>query len=346
MLDPLRFLLLSGAIVLSAQAAVSLPADPCSKVSVDAVDEGRHYAVPSAMVLIPSGTFVYGSGELAQKMSLPAYAIGRCSVTNAEYKAFVDATGAKAPSHWTKEGFPAGKANHPVVNVSLVAAKAYAAWAGKSSGFRYAIPTSPQWEKAARGPKGTIYPWGDSSEVSFRDGVLRTRFNFNAVIATKLLRDSPDRSVTYDHRKSSRFGEKTTLREIASYDGDKVTRLSVEPNGSVRGWVGHATYTGFIYTDVFAELNAVGGNTTPVGAYEEGRSAYGCYDMAGNVWNWCDTAIVATNGAEKGREVNEIRGGSWYATAASCKSISIGEGRAASGAYNTVGFRLVAMFAE
>lgn len=337
----LGFLLLG--LVGATAVESSFPLNPVAKATVDAVDAGRHYAIPSAMVLIPSGSFVFGMGDAAQKISLSTYAIGKYSVTNAEYKAFVDATRARAPLHWAQDSFPSGKGDHPVVNISLVAAKAYAAWASKQSGFRYAIPTSQQWEKAARGPKGTLYPWGDASEVVCRDGVLRAHFNYNGVIAAKLLKEQPDRKVSYNNRKSPRFGEQTSLREVASYDGGRVVRLSVEPNGSVRGWVGHATYTGFIYTDIFTELNSVGGHTTPVGAYPDGISGYGCYDMAGNAWNWCDTLIVATNGAEKGREVNEIRGGSWYATSMSCKSVSIGEGRAASGAYNTVGFRLVCL---
>jgi hypothetical protein len=148
--------------------------------------------------------------------------------------------------------------------------------------------------------------------------------------------------VTYNNKKSKYFGVKTTVDRIAGYDDQgNPTYLSLSPSGSVRGWVSHSTYTGFIYTDLFSRLNAVGGNTTPVGSYEAGKSAYGCYDMAGNVWNWCDTLIVATNGAEKGRTVNEIRGGSWYAMGTSARSVSIGEGRAAAGAYNTVGFRIV-----
>jgi len=78
-----------------------------------------------------------------------------------------------------------------------------------------------------------------------------------------------------------------------------------------------------------------------VGSYPEGVSSYGCYDMAGNLWNWTATIITARTGAEVGKHVNEIRGGSWYATGNSCRSIGIGEGRAASGVYNTVGFRIV-----
>jgi len=334
-------LLLTCSLLHAGEASVAFPLDPLSKQAFKAVDAGRTYLVPAAMVLIPAGPFKFGTEGGGRQLELPAYGIGRYPVTNAEFEVFVRSTGAKAPSHWTDGHCPAGKENHPVLNISLVAAKAYAEWATSKTGFRYAIPTAPQWEKAARGPKGTLYPWGDSADVTYRDGVLRSRFNFNAVIAAKLLKEAPERPATYDNRKSTHFGERTTISGIASYDGDRSDRLAVLPNGQVRGWVGHATYTGFIYTDIFTRLNQTGGNTTPVGAYEDGKSAYGCYDMAGNVWNWCDTVITAKNGLEKGREVNEVRGGSWYATAMSCKSVSIGEGRVASGAYNTVGFRLV-----
>ena len=203
------------------------------------------------------------------------------------------------------------------------------------------IPTSNQWEKAARGPKGFLYPWGDTLDTTYRDGVLSSRFSFNGVTAAQFLKDSPKRAVMYNNQKSPYFGKKTTIDQIAAYSKDgRSTYLSVGANGMVRGWVSHDTYTGFIYTDLFTPLNDQGGNTVPVGTYEAGKSGYGCYEMAGNVWNWCDTLIVATNGAERGKKVNDIRGGSWYANATSCKSISIGEGRSATGAYNTVGFRI------
>ncbi|HEX8916063.1 MAG TPA: hypothetical protein VF796_27190 [Humisphaera sp.] len=65
------------------------------------------------------------------------------------------------------------------------------------------------------------------------------------------------------------------------------------------------------------------------------------YDNPRSKYAGTKTTVVATNGAEKGRTVNEIRGGSWYATGRSCQSVSTGEGRAATGAYNTVGFRVV-----
>ncbi len=68
--------------------------------------------------------------------------------------------------------------------------------------------------------------------------------------------------------------------------------------------------------------------TTPVGSYPGGVSGYGAYDMAGNLWNWTSTPFTAANGAEAGANVNQVRGGSWYATSSSAVGVDSGEGRA------------------
>ncbi len=105
------------------------------------------------MILIPAGEFLMGPNK--QKVYLPAYYIDRTPVTNAEYKAFVDATGYSFPPHW-RQGKPVpGTEDHPVVQVTWFDAAAYAQWAGKR------LPTAAEWEKAARGTDGRIYPWGD-----------------------------------------------------------------------------------------------------------------------------------------------------------------------------------------
>jgi formylglycine-generating enzyme required for sulfatase activity len=316
---------------------------PASTRTHAVTDGDRTIQVPVGMVYIPAGDFVINDGARAAVAKLDGYCIGKFPVTNAEYQAFLKATGSRGvPRYWAGGTYPEGKANHPVAYVSLTNAREYAEWVSKETGWKVAIPTSLEWEKAARGPDAFLYPWGNSPDTSYADGVLTTKYNYNAVTAADVLRNQPKREVTYNNPKSPYHGKTTTVDRIAGYDeAGNPTYLSISPNGSVRGWVSHATYTGFIYTDLFGELNAAGGKTSAVGGYEAGKSAYGCHDMAGNLWNWCDTLIVATNGAEKGRTVHEIRGGSWYATGRSCVSISIGEGRAATGAYNTVGFRIV-----
>jgi eukaryotic-like serine/threonine-protein kinase len=105
------------------------------------------------MVLVPAGAFLYGEKKVAA--SLPAFYIDRTEVTNAEYAAFCKATGYKLP-----EKFPADKPDLPVVNVTVVDAHAYASWAGKR------LPTAKEWEKAARGTDGRLYPWGDAPDAS------------------------------------------------------------------------------------------------------------------------------------------------------------------------------------
>jgi formylglycine-generating enzyme required for sulfatase activity len=138
--------------------------------------------------------------------------------------------------------------------------------------------------------------------------------------------------VTFFHRQSARQGKSAALRDL----------ISVNERGQVRGWINHGDHTGFVYTDLFRNLSAGGGFTTPVDRYPSGKSPYGCFDMAGNSWDWTSSEITATNGAERGKTVNAIRGGSWYANKNSCRTSYRGEGRRAQGRYNTVGFRLVA----
>lgn len=110
------------------------------------------------MVLVPAGEFYFGPDRV--KLTLPDYYIDRFPVTNAEYKKFVEATGAPEPTHWRRGAWPEGKADHPVVNVTWEQAAAYADWVGKR------LPTEEEWEKAARGTDGREWPWGSSFDSS------------------------------------------------------------------------------------------------------------------------------------------------------------------------------------
>ncbi len=129
------------------------------------------------MVLVPGGEFVVGTtpeARVAQaerfachptwlnddlphrRVKLDAYWIDRSPVTNAQYLAFCRATERSGPAWW-RDGrdFPSEYANHPVVGVSGLDARAYAEWAGKR------LPTAEERE-AALGGSGTVFPWGDS----------------------------------------------------------------------------------------------------------------------------------------------------------------------------------------
>jgi len=105
------------------------------------------------MLYIPAGEFLMG--EERRPVYVEAFYIDKYPVTNAEYKRFVDATGYPMPMHWRSGNYPEGKADHPVTQVNWDDAAAYAQWAGKR------LPTEEEWEKAARGTDGRIYPWGD-----------------------------------------------------------------------------------------------------------------------------------------------------------------------------------------
>ena len=131
----------------------------------------------TGMVLIPAGTFQMGSDDPdayadeqpVHTVHLDAFYMDTHEVTNAKFKAFVDANPAWQKDNiedrfhdgyyldeWNGTDYPAGQADHPVIRVSWYAAMAYAEWAGKR------LPTEAEWEYAARGGlAGKKYPWGD-----------------------------------------------------------------------------------------------------------------------------------------------------------------------------------------
>jgi formylglycine-generating enzyme required for sulfatase activity len=122
------------------------------------------------MVHIPSGWFLRGSQEEDKKAApsekpqhsiyLSEYWIGKYPVTNAQYAAFAEAARHRVPDHWKEGHPPEGQESHPVVNVSWWDALAYCRWLAEVTGKPYRLPTEAQWEKAARGTDGRIYPWG------------------------------------------------------------------------------------------------------------------------------------------------------------------------------------------
>jgi formylglycine-generating enzyme required for sulfatase activity len=94
-------------------------------------------------------------------VALPAFEIARHPVTNAQYAAFLQATGQAAPAHWNGERCPPELADHPLVQVNWHEAQAFAAWLRKQIGQAYRLPSEAEWERAARGDDLRLWPWGD-----------------------------------------------------------------------------------------------------------------------------------------------------------------------------------------
>ncbi len=112
----------------------------------------------TGMALVPGGDFLMGPDR--EKTWVDAFLIDVTEVSNAAYARFVSATGRPPPPHWRNGTFPPGEGALPVVGVTLEDARAFAAHAGKR------LPTEREWEKAARGADGRLYPWGDAFDRS------------------------------------------------------------------------------------------------------------------------------------------------------------------------------------
>jgi formylglycine-generating enzyme required for sulfatase activity len=131
------------------------------------------------MLDIPAGSFMMGCNEAQDsacdadelpyhEVTLMAYKIDAHEVTQAQYQACIDGGGCFAPGADANcEWDPSTRADYPVVCVTWERADEYCRWAGKR------LPSEAEWEKAARGDSGLVYPWGDSApecaHVNFAD---------------------------------------------------------------------------------------------------------------------------------------------------------------------------------
>lgn len=113
----------------------------------------RHPRDGKLMARVDEGTFI-GGPRNDVPVWLPEFYIDVYPTTNADYARFLAATGRRPPYEWDNAAAADDLADHPVVFVTWHDAAAYAEWARKS------LPSSQQWEKAARGVRGELYPWG------------------------------------------------------------------------------------------------------------------------------------------------------------------------------------------
>ena len=141
---------------------------------------------PEGMVLIPEGFYEMGSRrslrelnptalfqadrhmlgpeDPAHEVFTAAFFIDKNETTNAQYRKYIESTGARAPRFFKDNKF--NDPDQPVVGVNFKEAQSYCLWAGKR------LPTEAEWEKAGRGQAPVHFPWGNEPP----DG---TRTNFN-----------------------------------------------------------------------------------------------------------------------------------------------------------------------
>ncbi|HJS67745.1 MAG TPA: SUMF1/EgtB/PvdO family nonheme iron enzyme [Nitrospiraceae bacterium] len=204
---------------------------------------GEKVAAPfldQSMVLVPAGEFTMGSlrgdpdEQPVHKVYVGAFFMDKHHVTVSQYARFLEATHHDSPPEWTIMNKPTNR-DRPIANVDWAEADDFCRWAGKR------LPTEAEWEKAARGTDGRIYPWGNEPP---------TKFHANS--------------------------------------GKEV-------------WSNHSALV-------------------PVGTLEGGKSPYGIYDMAGNVWEWVSDWYASDyyasspsqnpSGPRKGSH-KVVRGGAW-----------------------------------
>jgi formylglycine-generating enzyme required for sulfatase activity len=218
-----------------------------SQAQLDRLRKNRQAAQVAAdetpMVEIPAGEFGMGSDGTqalederpAHRVWLEAYSIDQFEVTTAQYAAFLKARPQSAPWLWETVNLKI-HGDRPVIGVNWADAEAYCRWKHAR------LPTEAEWEKAARGTDGRLYPWGlQAPTEKLANFALGARFSYSQVLM-------------------------------------------------------------------------------PVQSYEAGKSPYGLYQMAGNVWEWVSDWYGAgyyeqspekNPGGPAQGQFKVLRGGSW-----------------------------------
>ena len=175
-----------------------------SDITVEWTPEGKKLAqervkLPAhdEMARIPAGLFLMGSDRKAdrnsylpeypqRKVHLDAYDIDKYEVTTIQYLRFVLAKDLPPLIDWRYDGgnVQDTMVNHPVMHVSWADADTFCRWVGKR------LPTEAEWEKAARGEDGRLYPWGNQPA-----GLSRS--NFGRTGLSGPVRDRPERLLLY-----------------------------------------------------------------------------------------------------------------------------------------------------
>ncbi len=116
------------------------------------------------MVIVEGGKTIVGYAKTRREVEVSTFYMDKYLVSNRDYSYFLEENKRKPPKDWVGGSYPLGKADHPVVYVSHEDALEYCKWKGKR------LATVEEWERAARGSDGLIYPFGSS----FSRGICNT----------------------------------------------------------------------------------------------------------------------------------------------------------------------------
>jgi len=175
------------------------------------------------MVLVPAGEFIMGNhlGDDAEKperkVFLDGFCIDKYEVTNAQYKQCVDAGACSPPAHTSSPSRLFYYDNpefddYPVIWVTWNDAQTYCKWRGKR------LPTEAEWEKAARGTDGRLWPWGNSDPDGSKVNLC-------------------DVNCTYDWKESLLDDGYPDTSPVGSFEAGKSPYGVYNMGGNVREWV-------------------------------------------------------------------------------------------------------------
>jgi formylglycine-generating enzyme required for sulfatase activity len=145
----------------------------CTLATMIYVWMGRVPAVPG-MLYVPEG--IFKAGPDAKNTQLNAFYIDESEVSNADFVEFCRATGCMPPT---------APPDLPVVNITFAQAQAFAKWKGKR------LPTALEWERAARGIDGDLYPWGNAADGSQANLADNKKLSSRALMPVKSFKRVP-----------------------------------------------------------------------------------------------------------------------------------------------------------
>lgn len=193
---------------------------------------------PFEWIEIPAGEFTMGHEDYShnppRKVTLPTFRIAKYPVTNAQYAKFIEAEGYREPKWWIDAGWQVREANkwieprrwndhnfnspeQPVNALSWYESVAFARWLKDATGENVTLPLEAQWEKAARGRDGRLYPWGNTFDQN------RCNTRESSIGKTTLVRQ-------YEGKGDSPFGVVDMAGNVWEWCLDQYSNPQIDPS--------------------------------------------------------------------------------------------------------------------